>query len=60
MCLLLSRDRGRGVVDVQQPLDVIVLHLLHDFDLAVDVLEVVLIGEDTLVDDLDCGWTVIA
>lgn len=35
-------------------------HLLHDFDLAMDVLEVVLIGEDTFVDDLYGSWAVIA
>lgn len=48
-----------GLVDIQQPYDVLVLHLLHDLDLAVDVLEIVLIGEDTLVDHLYSGWAVV-
>lgn len=48
-----------GLVDIQQPHDVFVFHLLHDLDLAVDVLEVVLIGEDTLVNHLYSSWAVV-
>lgn len=48
-----------GLVDIQQPYDVLVLHLLHDLDLTVDVLEVVLIGEDSLVDHLYSSWAVV-
>lgn len=43
----------RSLVDVQQPDDIVVLHLLHDVDLQVDVLEVVGVREDLLIDDLD-------
>lgn len=49
-----------GLVDVEQPHDVLMLQLLHYFDLAVNVLEVVVIGEDSFVDHFDSGWSAIA
>ena len=48
-----------GLVDIQQSHYVIVFQFLHDFDLAVNVLEVVLVGEDALVDHFHCCWGVI-
>jgi len=49
-----------GLVDIQQCHYVIVLQFLHDLDLAVYVLEVVLVGEDALVDHLHRCWGVLA
>lgn len=41
-----------GLVDVVQLHDVAVLHLLHDLDLRVQVLQVEAVGEEALVDHL--------
>ncbi len=49
-----------GLVHVQQSHDVLVLQFLHYLDLAVNVLQVVLVREDSLVDDLDSRWRVVA
>lgn len=48
-----------GLVDIEQLHDIFMLHLLHDFDFAVDVAEVVLIGEDALINHLDCHVSLI-
>jgi len=45
--------------DIHQFDDILVLHLFHDIDLTVDIFEIVLIGEDSFLDDFDCyGWVV--
>lgn len=49
-----------GLVDVEQLHDVLMLKFLHYLDLAVDILEVVVVGEDSFVYHFDSSWSAVA
>lgn len=48
-----------GLIDVQQLDNIGMLHFLHDLDLRLNGLDIVSVGEDLLIDDLDSSGYII-